>query len=137
MTNQNVSELISHLRADLHALHDDWEVLLKQSSMLKDSKFLEKIASHIKKLDSNATLALEISKLKEQAEVVHYALSTPWGAPFIGETTLLDAANKYKADNPESALMHLLSDFLKYGHHKEVPLFNVLDEISEELENAN
>ena len=89
MINQNISELISHLRADLHALHDDWEVLLKQSTMLKDSKFLEKIANHIKKLDSNAKLALEISKLREQAEVVHYALSTPWGAPFIGELPFL------------------------------------------------
>lgn len=136
MKSQNASELISYLRADLHALHDDWEVLLKQSAMLKDSKFLERIANHIKKLDSHARLALEISRLKEQAEVVHYALSTPWGAPFIGETTLLDAANSYKADNPESALMHLLSGFLKYGEQKQVPLFNVLDEISEELESS-
>lgn len=134
MNEQNASDLTSHFRADLHALHDDWEILLKQDTMLKDSKFLEKIAADIKKLDSDATQALEISSLKEQADVVHYALSTPWGAPFIGETTLLEAAKNYKADNPESALMHLLSDFLKYGHQKKVPLFNVLDEISEELD---
>ncbi|QVL57060.1 MAG: hypothetical protein KFB93_06680 [Simkaniaceae bacterium] len=134
MKNQNPSDLASHLRADLHALHDDWEILLKQDEMLKDSSFLEKIAADIKKLDNDATQALEVSKLKEQANVVHFALSTPWGAPFIGETTLLEAAKNYKTDHSESALMHLLSDFLKYGHRKKVPLFDVLDEISEELE---
>ena len=133
MKNQNKTEIASHLRADLLALHDDWEMLLKQDGMIKDPKFLEKIALDIQKLDTDATHALEISRLKEQADIVHFALSTPWGAPFIGETTLLDAAKNYKADNPESALKHLLSDFLKYGHKKKVPLFNVLDEISEEL----
>ncbi len=133
MKNQNETEITSHLRADLLVLHDDWEMLLNQDGMIKDPKFLEKIALDIQKLDADATHALEISRLKEQADIVHFALSTPWGAPFIGETTLLDAAKNYKADNPESALKHLLSDFLKYGHKKKVPLFKVLDEISEEL----
>ncbi len=133
MKNQNETEIVSHLRAGLLALHDDWEMLLKQDGMVKDPKFLEKVATDIQKLDSDATQALEISKLKEQADVVHFALSTPWGAPFIGETTLLDAAKNYKSDNPESTLKHLLTDFIKYGHQKNVPLFNVLDEISEDL----
>ena len=114
----------------------DWEVLKKQHAMLNDSKFLEKIAGHVIELDSHAVQALEVSKIKEQAEVVHYALSTPYGAPFIGETTLLDAANGYQSNSSEPALMDLLSDFLKYGQHKQVPLFNVLDEISEELDNS-
>lgn len=134
MKDQKASELASHLRSDLHALHDDWEILLKQDGMLNDSTFLKKIATDIQQLDIDATQALEVSKLKEHADIVHFALSTPWGAPFIGETTLLEAAKNYKANNPESALMHLLSDFLKYGHNKKVPLFSVLDEISEELE---
>lgn len=127
--------IAASLKADLLALHDDWEVLLKQDAMLNDGKFLAKVAADIQKLDNDATLAKKESSLKEQAEVLHFALSTPWGAPFIGETTLLDAAKSFKEGHPETALMHLLSDFLKYGHKKQVPLFNVLDEISEELSN--
>lgn len=128
--NQKIAET---LKADLLVLHDDWEVLLRQDALLKDGKFLKKIATDILKLDTDATLAKKESSLKEQAEVLHYALSTPWGAPFIGETTLLDAANTFHEDHPETALMHLLSDFLKYGHKQKVPLFDVLEEISEEL----
>ncbi|MCP5506349.1 MAG: hypothetical protein H7A38_05655 [Chlamydiales bacterium] len=128
--NQKIAET---LKADLLALHDDWEVLLKQDALLKDGKFLRKVAADILKLDTDATLAKKESSLKEQAEVLHFALSTPWGAPFIGETTLLDAANTFREDHPETALMHLLSDFLKYGHKKKVPLFDVLEDISEEL----
>lgn len=126
-------QLAASLKADLLALHEDWEVLLKQDAMLNDGKFLAKVVADIQKLDSDATLAKEESSLKEQAEVLHFALSTPWGAPFIGGTTLLDAANNYREGHPEAALMHLLSDFLKYGHKKKISLFNVLEEISEEL----
>ena len=52
MTSKNISEFVSHLRDDFHALHDDWEILLKQGAILQDPKFLEKISDHIKKLDS-------------------------------------------------------------------------------------
>ncbi|MCB1109649.1 MAG: hypothetical protein KDK64_01600 [Chlamydiia bacterium] len=127
-------EILSQLRADLLALHDDWELLMTQEAMADDPKFLEKVAGDIQQLDADATLALSSKKLKDQAEVVHFALSTPWGAPFIGETTLIDAARSYDATNPESPLKHLLTDFLRYGHKKHVPLFHVLDEITEELE---
>lgn len=127
-------EIIDKLCADLHALHDDWEMLLSQDTIANDPKFLEKIAADIQKLDADATIALTTTKLKEQAEVIHFALSTPWGAPFIGETTLIDAARNYNTKNPDSPLKHLLFAFIQYGHRKKVPLFHVLDEITDELE---
>ena len=127
-------EIGEKLLADLHALHDDWEALLTQDSIANDPTFLEKVAADIQKLDADATIALSTSGLKEQAEVVHFALSTPWGAPFIGEATLIDAARSYNAKNPDASLKHLLSGFLRYGHQKKVPLFHVLDEITDELE---
>jgi len=129
-------DIIDQLRRDLHALHDDWELLLSQDTIANDPKFLEKIATDIQKLDADATIALATKKLKEQAEVVHFALSTPWGAPFIGETTLIDAARNYDPKNPDSPLKHLLSDFIQYGHRKKVPLFHVLDEITDELDSV-
>ena len=130
-------EIIDKLRTDLHTLHDDWEMLLSQDTIANDPKFLEKIAADIQKLDADATLALGTTKLKEQAEVVHFALSTPWGAPFIGETTLIDAARSYDIKNPDSPLKHLLSAFIQYGHRRKVPLFHVLDDITDELDNVS
>jgi len=130
-------EIIDKLRADLRALHDDWEMLLSQDTIANDPKFLEKIAADIQRLDTDATIALKATKLKEQAEVVHFALSTPWGAPFIGETTLIDAARSYDSKNSDSPLKHLLSAFIQYGHRKKVPLFHVLDEITDELDSAS
>ncbi|NRA90101.1 MAG: hypothetical protein HRU43_03100 [Simkaniaceae bacterium] len=121
------------LKQDLHALHDDWEVMLSQDTIANDPMFLEKVAKDIQNLDAHATLALNSENLKEQAELVHFALSTPWGAPFIGETTLIEAAKTYTNQNPDSSLKHLLQDFIQYGHKKKVPLFHVLDEITEEI----
>jgi hypothetical protein len=130
-------EIIDKLRADLRALHDDWEMLLSQDTIANDPKFLEKIAADIQRLDTDATIALTATKLREQAEVVHFALSTPWGAPFIGETTLIDAARSYDSKNSDSPLKHLLSAFIQYGHRKKVPLFHVLDEITAELDSVS
>lgn len=129
-------QLIDKLRTNLLNLHDDWNRLLAEDALLNDPAFLEKIAVDIQQLDIDATIAVEHDKLKEQAEVVHFALSSPWGAPFIGETTLLEAAKNYKAEKEETALKHLLADFAKYGHKKNVPLFSVLDEIAEEIAQA-
>ena len=126
-------QLIDKLHANLLNLHNDWSRLLEKEALIDDEAFLKKIAVDIQQLDIDATIAIEHSELKEQAEVIHFALSSPWGAPFIGETTLLEAAKNYKAEEKETALKHLLSDFAKYGHKKKVPLFSVLDEIAEEI----
>lgn len=126
-------DIRSKFRADLLTLHDDWEMLLTDDAIANDPKFLEKIAADIQTLDADATLALKYNNLREQAEVVHFALSTPWGAPFIGETTLIDAARSFDPSNVDTPLKYLLTDFLQYGHKKKVPLFHVLDEITEEL----
>jgi len=81
----------------------------------------------------NAKEAARITELKERAQLIHFTLTTPWGAPFVGETTLLEAANTYSDDNPNSSLQHLLTDFSHYSDEKHTPLLNVYNEILEEL----
>lgn len=126
-------EIIKSFRHDLLSLNEDWEKIFKEGGAVNNQVLLEKIAADIQKLDRDATLAATTSQLKEQAEIVLFALTTPWGAPFIGETTLLDAARNFKKENLDSSLKHLLIDFARYGHQKEVPLFSVLKEITKQL----
>ena len=130
---QNKHELLNHLKEGLHLLHNDWEKLLQQEPPSIDAVLLTSFAKHILQLDQNAKEAALISDLKEKAQLLHFALSTPWGAPFVGETTLLEAATAYKEENTDSSLQHLLINFIQYGHEQQAPLFKVFDEISEEL----
>lgn len=126
-------ELIQNLKADLHTFHENWKLLVDQERTVHDPQFLKKIAKLIQQLDLHAKEAASVTDLKELAQLLHFALSTPWGAPFVGKTTLIDAANSYKEDNSNSSLQHLLTDFSHYGHKKQAPLQKVFDEILEEL----
>lgn len=129
----NKQEVIEHLKRDLSTLHDDWEQLIQQERMVHDPVFLKKVASDIQQLDQDAKEAARITELKERAQLIHFTLTTPWGAPFVGETTLLEAANTYSDNNPNSSLQHLLTDFSHYSDEKHTPLLNVYNEILEEL----
>ena len=110
---QNKHELLNHLKEGLHLLHNDWEKLLQQEPPSIDAVLLTSFAKHILQLDQNAKEAALISDLKEKAQLLHFALSTPWGAPFVGETTLLEAATAYKEENTDSSLQHLLINFIQ------------------------
>ena len=125
--------LIQHLKDDLQTLLKHWEILNQNEGCAHDPTFLKKVATDIQQLDQDAKKAATITELKESAQLVHFALTTPWGAPFIGETTLVDAANTYTEENNNSSLQHLLSDFARYGHEEQAPLLKVFDEIFEEL----
>jgi len=127
-------ELLDDLKKDLSVFHSDYMELIEKERNAHDPDFLKRVAEHIKKLDHHAKMALDVDDLKERGELLHFALTTPWGAPFVGETTLLDAANTYTENTSDSSLGHLLSSFSKYGHEKQAPLLKVFDEIFDELE---
>jgi len=127
-------ELIHQLKHDLSTLHDHWTKLIEQERVAHDPAFLKKVADDIRKLDQDAKKATSFEELEERAQLLHFALTTPWGAPFVGETTLLEAANTYTDDNPNSSLQHLLADFAHYSQEEQAPLLKVFDEILEELE---
>ncbi|NGX51110.1 MAG: hypothetical protein K1060chlam2_00967 [Chlamydiae bacterium] len=126
-------EVIHDLREDLTTFHDDWEQLTKSERVAHDPAFLKKVAADIQKLDLDAKDAAQIAQLKECAQLLHFALTTPWGAPFVGTSTLLEAANSYRDDESNSSLQHLLTDFSHYGHEQQAPLLKVFEEILEEL----
>jgi hypothetical protein len=121
------------LKRDLHEIHNDWEQIFASQTDLKDPAFLKKVAHDIVNLEKDSIEALQDEQLKEKAELVQFLLTTPWGAPFIGETTLLDAALSYQEGDQDSALMHLLNGFIHHGSGKQTALFNFFDEISQDI----
>lgn len=123
-----------HLKEDLAEIHKDWIHLFEDQKDLDNPQFLSKMASDIQHLDQDALKAVEDTNVKEQAELIHYLLTTPWGAPFIGETTLLDAANSYQQGQSESPLKHLLSGFMQHSEHQSTNLFKFLEQIYLELD---
>lgn len=117
----------------LEEIHKDWIHLLDQRDDVTNPKFLRKVALDILALDHEALLSFKSDELKDKGELVHFLLSSPWGAPFIGETTLLEAALHFDEGEADSALKHLLTDFLRYGVKQESPLFKVFDEILSQM----
>jgi len=94
---------------------------------------LSKVAHDILTLDKDALEALHTENLKEKGEMLHFLLTTPWGAPFIGETTLLNAAQSYSEKNSDSSLHHLLGGFISHGSGKHTALFNVFEDIARDI----
>ncbi len=126
----------AHLRLlkDLEHVHEDWEMLKKKKTNYKDSKFLNKVAKDITQLNLDASQAEKVKSLKEKAELVNYLLTTPWGAPFVGETTLLEAAQSFKGENPSTShLSHLMRDFATYGRKFDTQIFKFFDDLFDEL----
>ncbi|MCH9613835.1 MAG: hypothetical protein SP1CHLAM54_08440 [Chlamydiia bacterium] len=112
------------LKEDLKKIHDDWEILKTHEI----EPHAEKFAKDIVQLDQDAK-----ATDTEDAELIHHLLSTPWGAPFIGEMTLLDAAKSYDG-NSDSPLHHLLSDFKKYSPRIKTHIFDLFDEIADDMD---
>ncbi len=129
----NQKQLLESFKRDLTAIHHDWEELLAEESKAADHGFLKKVATDIQNLDQVALALKAVDTFKEDAELVHFLLSTPWGAPFVEETTLIEAAHAFSDDDPHPDLKRLLFRFAQYGHQMETPLFEVFEEIATEL----
>ena len=113
----------------LKKIHDDWEIITHTKSKLENQDFLQKLSNDIKDLDEKAIKTKKLEKYREKAEFIHYLLTTPWGAPFVGNTTLLEAANK----NEKTKLHNLMKNFEKYSHVFKTQIFEILENISKEL----
>ncbi len=126
---------IKVLKQDLGYLKEDWRALLKESTKASDPTFLKKVARDIKLLDQEAQSEESAKACPDEAHMIHYLLSTPWGAPFVGEKTLLEAAEDFeKHPSTDGALNHLMKDFSNYGKKFDFQLFRIFEDISEDLE---
>jgi hypothetical protein len=118
---------VCNLRRDLHEA-------VKTKSVIETKPYLKKVAAHICDLDQAARAAETESQLKERAQIVDFVLTTPWGAPFIGHSTLLDAARGFERSGKiECELTRLVSAFRAYEGHYHTQVFTVLEDVEEEL----
>ena len=97
---QNQQQMLESFKKDLAEIHSDWKLLLAQKDQASDPNFLKKVATDIQNLDRDATQMGSTETFKEQADLVHFLLSTPWGAPFVDETTLIEAAHAFSRKPP-------------------------------------
>lgn len=126
---------IDDLKEDLQNFHDDWEALYKDEAALSNKENLSKFALDIQKLLVDAKKLMHHKEYEEQSEIVISLLTTPWGAPFVSKITLHEAAKSYKDEESEdSALFHLLKDFMNYKSVFNNQLYCVLEDYRSDLQ---
>ncbi len=128
---------ISQLEKDLTSFRKLWNKSEKDSTLIRERTYLEAISKSILTLDRHAEELSEEKILGESASLIHYILQTPWGAPFVGKSTLLEAAKTYPDEESlNSSLCKTLAQFEKFRHRGDLPLMKNLDQIQREIKKA-
>ena len=120
-----------NLKDDLKEFSHDCEEILQRHELTENIDFLHKFSEDIKHLEYDATF---LSK-DPSAQMIHYYLSTPMGAPFVSTKTLLEAASTYENQDPLKSDLHELVDgMIHFGDQKKNPLLLLFKSIEEYLE---
>jgi hypothetical protein len=117
------------LKKDLEEFTSDWLNLLYRNELSHDKSFLEKMSKDIQKLDEDALLT---ESDFETSHLIHHALATPWGAPFVCEKSLLEAAMKFDPTDEENDLEEIANDFSKFSNSENnevITIFQGLEEV--------
>ncbi len=102
----------------LKVLNRDFTQLFSDKKDPTDVRLMHRIALNVQHLYFDAKQLKKSEKYRAEAEHILVTLTTPWGAPFVLETTLLDAATSLDVQNPKYSDMHKwLSGISRYGHH--------------------
>jgi hypothetical protein len=119
------------LKEDLKEFSHDCEEILHHHELINDTNFLDRFSEDIQDLESDT---LEFSN-DPSAQMIHYYLSTPMGAPFISRKTMLEAAASYQNQEPlKSDLYELVDGMIHFGDQEKNPLLLLFKSIEEYLE---
>lgn len=119
--------LSKNLRGKLLALLSDWKTF---TSMGKKSP--KKIANDIIQL---ATIAHEETS-NENSSLVDYLLTTPIGAPFTTQFSLLEAALSFQEGDDHYHFINLLENFSLYQQKFHTVLFDLLEDLENQEKNS-
>jgi len=126
-----IIEHMKHLKKDLKEFSDDCENVLHHHELIDNTDFLQKFSNDIKHLEDDTLFF----KKDPSAQMIHYYLSTPFGAPFISTKTLLEAASSYSNQDPlRSDLHELIDGMIHFGDQQKNPLLLLFQSIEEYLE---
>lgn len=127
---------LNNFKNHLHAFHESWNELSQKNSLLNNKQFLLKMAHEIELIHEDIMGNNMSSDIKENAELVDYIIASPWGAPFVFDKPLLEAARSYTQSGSED-LHHLIHEFLNYKEEINEQLFDCIEEIEEKLKKDN
>jgi len=120
-----------HLKEDLKEFSHDCENILHHHELIDNTDFLHKLSEDIKHLEDDTLFF----RNDPSAQMIHYYLSTPFGAPFISTKTLLEAASSYNKQDPLKSDLHELVDgMIHFGDQQKNPLILLFQSIEEYLE---
>jgi hypothetical protein len=123
---------LEKFKNDLKAFHQSWELISRKSSLLEDRAFLLKLAKEIQNLHHDIGTNRFSKKVKETALLIDYILDTPWGAPFVFEKPLLEAAISFQ-ENGSSDFHDLIGQFLNFKDEINHQLFDYVGDIEKTL----
>jgi len=127
-------QILKKLKEDLIAIHSDWQQAAHDKNIRNDPAFLQKFAEDVLILDKDALSAKKVAPCKDKASLVHHLLSTPWGAPFISDMTLLEAAQTYQSNPTIPGPFNLMvENFARYESEFKSQIFDIFDDLSEEI----
>jgi len=131
-----MKDQLKKLEKDLHRLSKHWKEVIVNHNLLEESKFLSTIAEDVIDLESDLELCEGLHPLGDGVELIHYLINTTWGAPFVFNTPLLEAAQSYKPEKyRDSQLRALMGEFVQYHEELNEQLFNCLEEIQTQIRN--
>lgn len=122
------------LENDLLIFKQLWHKREMDPNCINDHHYLESLAKAILLLDHHAQELSKEEGLSKSASLIQYLLETPWGAPFVSEITLLEAA-KASLDQKDGGVIlgKLLTQFDEYKGRSRPPVVESLHEIQKEI----
>ncbi len=136
-SENNKTQVKEQLQRDLYSLQKSWDALVQHEELAKDIHFLDTMAETIENLEMDTINCEKLGHLKDKAEIIHYLLSTPWGAPFVSKTTLLDAAHKFhEKKGQDPSLSEILTNFATYSHEFNMQVFNLFEDIYRQIKRS-
>ena len=124
------------MKSQLISIRQLFRDIKKNTSSIDSKETLSTLASIIQDLDIESQMGQKDKLHKGTCELIHHLLFTPWGAPFVMQTSLLEAAQSFKFQQlNKSELYLILQDIIKYPDASEKQIFETLDDAIEHLDN--
>lgn len=123
-----MDDIRQKLDNDLLAIHEDWKRAASEQDIAENREFLMQFALNIILLHHDANLACESELHHDKGELIAHLLSTPWGAPFISDQTLIEAAQRYRVrEGNSSEFPQIVKTFVRFEKEFSTQVFDILD----------
>lgn len=125
---------LEEMKKHLNSLRSTFHSIKTNPSSIQEETTLKYLAHTIQDLEIESQLSKKAKKSKIVCDLIHHFLFTPWGAPFVMSTSLLEAAQNYKfQQHKHSDLYHFVQDFINHPEPSESQIFKTLDELIDHL----